>query len=407
MQIVFFALRNFNRARTRTWITVGAMAFACAIMIFYASLLEGWLAGMEKNAVGMELGEFQVHAHGFRADPDLYKRIGGEEEVLALLGREGFIAAPRLCASGLAAAGNASSGIELRGIDLARESRVTALNEHVWQGQWLAQEDRSGVVLGRKLARILGLGVGDEVVVVAQAADGSTANELFRVRGILKSVAEGVDRGGFLMTSAAFRTMMIVPQGAQQIVVKRQQATEDLDQATGRLVRLLPNHEVRNWRQLQPVLARLFEMSDISLVIMLLITYAAVGILTLNALLMSVFERIPEFGVMKALGFSPGGLFAMIVMESMLQVTVAVCLAVAVGLPLSFYFSSHPIDFSGFVQSSSTIAGVALDAKWYCVVTMNSVVLPVLFLYLVAGLAILYPALKAAMLKPLDAIYHR
>lgn len=83
MQILFFALRNFNCARTRTWITVGAMGFACGIMIFYASLLEGWLAGMEKNAVGMDLGEFQVHAHGFRADPDLYKRIAGEEQVLS------------------------------------------------------------------------------------------------------------------------------------------------------------------------------------------------------------------------------------------------------------------------------------------------------------------------------------
>jgi len=383
------------------------MAFACAIMIFYASLLEGWLAGMEKNAVGMDLGEFQLHAQGYRADPDLYKNIAEDETVLAQLGRAGFVAAPRLYASGLAAAGNASSGIELRGVDLLREPMVTAINRHVWQGQWLAEEDQAGVVLGRKLARILGLTVGDEVVVVAQAADGSTANELFRVRGILKSVADGVDRNGFFLTTPAFRRLMIVPQGAHQIVVKRQAPTEDLNQATTRLTLLLPAYEVRNWRQLQPVLARLFEMSDVSLVIMLLITYAAVGILTLNALLMSVFERIPEFGVMKALGFSPWGIFAMIVVESMFQVTVAAILALSVGLPLALYFSHHPIDFSGLVQSSSTIAGVALDAKWYCVVTVHSVLLPVLFLYLVAGLAILYPALKAAMLKPLDAIYHR
>jgi ABC-type lipoprotein release transport system permease subunit len=383
------------------------MAFACAIMIFYASLLEGWLAGMEKNAVGMDLGEMQIHAEGFRSDPDLYKIVAEEESVLATLDREGFAAAPRLFASGLAAAGNASSGIELRGVDLAREPLVTSLNQHVWQGHWLAEDDQAGVVVGRKLARILGLKLGDEVVVVAQASDGSMANELFQVRGILKSVAEGVDRSGFFITAATFRRLMIIPHGAQQIVVKRQVATEDLTRATARLARLLPEYEVRNWRQLQPVLARLFEMSDISLVIMLLITYAAVGILTLNALLMSVFERIPEFGVMKALGFSPWGLFAMIVVESMLQVTVAVLLSLAAGLPFAYYFSSHPIDFSGFVQASSTIAGVALDAKWYTVVTVNSVVLPVFFLYLVAGLAIIYPALKAAMLKPLAAIYHR
>jgi ABC-type lipoprotein release transport system permease subunit len=407
VQIVFFALRNFNRSRARTWITVGAMAFACAIMIFYASLLEGWLAAMEKNAVSMDLGEFQIHAHTFRDDPDLYKRITGEESVLARLEAAGFAATPRLYASGLAAAGNSSSGIELRGMDLVRERLVTSLDQHVWQGQWLAEEDHSGVVLGRRLARILNLTVGDEVVVVAQGADGSTANELFRVRGILKSVGEGVDRTGFFMTAATFRRLMIVPSGVHAIVVKRQQATEDLVQATARLAQLLPGYEVRNWHQLQPVLARLFEMSKISLVIMLLITYAAVGILTLNALLMSVFERIPEFGVMKALGLSPWGLFAMIVVESMLQVTVAVCLALGAGLPLSMYFSRHPLDFSRFVQSSSTIAGIAFDAKWYCAVTVNSVLLPILFLYLVAGLAILYPALKAAMLKPLAAIYHR
>lgn len=407
MQIVSFALRNFNRARTRTWITVGAMAFACAIMIFYASLLEGWLAAMEKNAVGMDLGEFQVHARGFRDDPDLYNSIGDEENVLARLGEHGFVASPRLYASGLVAAGNASSGVELRGVDLTREQKVTSLDQHVWQGQWLDEQDQAGVVVGRKLARILALTVGDEVVVVAQGADGSTANELFRVRGILQSVAQGVDRSGFFMTSTTFRRLMIVPHGVHAIVVKRGVATEDLDTATNRLANLLPGYEVRNWRQLQPVLARLFNMSDISLVIMLLITYAAVGILTLNALLMSVFERIPEFGVMKALGFSPWGLFAMIVVESMLQVTVAVVLALGAGLPFALYFSRHPIDFSRFVQSSSTIAGIAFDARWYCVVTVNSVVLPILFLYLVAGLAILYPALKAAMLKPLSAIYHR
>lgn len=407
MLIVSFALRNFNRARTRTWITVGAMAFACAIMIFYASLLEGWLAAMEKNAVGMDLGEFQVHVRGFRDDPDLYKSIGDEEHVLARLKENGFVASPRLYASGLVAAGNASSGVELRGVDLAREKLVTSLDQHVWQGQWLDEQDQGGVVVGRKLARILALKVGDEVVVVAQGADGSTANELFRVRGILQSVAQGVDRSGFFMTSATFRRLMIVPHGVHAIVVKRGVAGEELDIATTRLANLLPGYEVRNWRQLQPVLARLFNMSDISLVIMLLITYAAVGILTLNALLMSVFERLPEFGVMKALGFSPWGLFAMIVVESMLQVTVAAALALGAGLPLALYFSRHPIDFSRFVQSSSTIAGIAFDARWYCVVTVNSVVLPILFLYLVAGLAILYPALKAALLKPLSAIYHR
>lgn len=407
MNLLSFALKNCKRSPARTWITIGAMAFAGAIMIFYASLIAGWLAAMERNAVGMDLGELQVHAQGYRDDPDLYKRIEDVETLVAALARAGFAAAPRLFSGGLAAAGNASSGVQLRGVDLDRERELTLLPRHVWQGEWLAAEDPAGAVIGRKLARILGLTVGDEVVLVAQAADGSTANELFRVRGILKSVGEGVDRSGFFLGAAAFRSLLLVPDGAHQLVVKRLDGSEGLAVATSRLARLLPACEVRNWQELQPVLARLLAMSDISLVIMLLITYVAVGILTLNTQLMNVFERIPEIGVMKALGFSPWSIFFLILTESAIQVTAAVLLALAAGLPFSFYFSANPIDFSDFVATSSTIAGVALDAKWYCVVTVDSVLLPVFFLYLIAGLSILYPAGKAALLNPLAAISHR
>jgi len=406
MNLLSFAYLNIRRNRHRTLVTVGAMAFAGFIMIFYASLLEGWLLGMERNAVGMELGEIQIHQPGYRHDPDLYNLINDPGKVVEQAGRLGFQAAPRLFGGGLAAAGSASAGVRLRGVDIPREKLVTEMHDHLLAGNWLEVDDPHGIVLGRKLARTIDVQLGEEVVLVSQAADGSLANDLFRVRGILKSIGEGLDRSAVLMTEAAFRSFMALPEGVHEISLKRQEVERELEISTGELAAAFPELEVLSWKRLQPVLARIMEMSRYSLIILLLITYAAVGILTLNAMLMSVFERIPEFGVMKALGLSAWRLFLLVTAETLILVSFAVFLAMAAGIPLSLYYETHPLDFSGLARSSSTIAGIAFEPKWYCRVTPETVLLPVVFMYLIAALAILYPAIKAALIRPVDAIHH-
>ncbi len=407
MQLLHLALKNVLRSRHRTWVTIAAMAFAGCIMIFYASLLQGWLRAMERNAVDMETGELQIHAPGFRQDPDLYNVIVDAKSVIKRASAVGFICAGRLLGSGLAAADENSTGVSIRGIDPDADDLVTRLHGHVQAGRWLSRRDNKGVVIGSKLATILAVRPGSELVLVGQAADGSMANDLYTVRGVLKSVSQEVDRGGLFMTAAVFRAFFVLPAGVHEIVLRRTLRSEPLTAATERLRALFPDLEVKNWRQLQPTLARLLDLSNVSLVILLLITYAAVGMLTLNAMLMGVFERIPEFGVMKALGFSGTRLFGLVVLETVIQVSIGAALALATGVPLSLYFSVHPLDFSFLLRGSSTIAGIAFEPQWYCEVTRYSVLLPVLFLFGAALTAIIYPAVKAAMIRPVAAIHHR
>ena len=407
MYFFHYAYRNILRSRQRSLLTIGAMAFAGFIMIFYATLMEGLLWTTEQNVVGLDLGEIQIHAPGYRLDPDLYTSISNGDSVISRIEKMGFAAAPRLYAYGLAAAGSSSAGVRLRGVDLKAEPQVSRISRHLLAGQWLAGNDPKGVVLGRKLARTLSVKVGAEVVVVGQAADGSLANDLFQVRGILRAVGAGVDQAGFFMSIESFRKLMALPRGVHEIVVVRRNSADDLGQSTRNLSALYPDLEVLNWRQLQPVVARIVDISNYSLMIMLLITYAAVGILTLNAMLMSVFERIPELGVMKALGVSPWRIFGLILTEAMLQAGAAVALALATAVPLSAYFARHPLDFLWFIKETSSIAGVALEPVWYCRITPATIVGPAGFLFGMAVLAVLYPAGKAAVIRPLKAIYHR
>lgn len=406
MLVLNLACKNVLRYRFRSRVTIGAMAFAGCIMIFYASLLEGWLGAMETNAVAMEMGELQMHAPGYLFDPDLYAMIPDTGAVLEQATEAGFIASARLLGGGLAAAHENSTGVSIRGIDPVSEARVVRLHNHIRDGEWLAAGVTGEVVIGQQLATILGVGPGSEIVLISQAADGSMANDLFVVRGVLKSVGQGIDRAGLFMNAADFRDFFSFRKGAHEIVLKRVEAGIPLDQATRDLAAGFPELEVKNWRQLQPTLARLLDLSDVSLVIMLLITYAAVGMLTMNAMLMAVFERMPVFGVMKALGFSGFRLFGLILCETLIQVTIAAAIAVAAGWPLSLYFERRPIDFSFLLSESSTIAGIAFEPQWYCRVTAGSILLPVVLLYVAALLAICYPALKAALISPVRAIHH-
>ncbi len=406
MNILSVALRNVLRSRRRSLITTGAMAFAGMIMIFYASFLEGFLHSMERNAVGMDLGDIQIHAVGYREDPDLYKRIEKAADLMNQLRAQDFRVSARLYGFGLAAAGSASSGVWLRGVDLRNESTVTQIHKHTLSGTWLEGTDPKGVVIGRKLARTLDVKVGDDLVIVSQATDGSIANDLYTVRGILKSIGEEVDRSGLFMVDRTFRDLMVLPEGVHEIAIMRQDRTADLQHAARQVTALSTGLSVMDWQELQPVLARVLDITDASLFIMLLIAYTAIAMVVLNAMLMSVFERIRELGVMKAIGLSPWQVAALIFTEAMIQAAAACVLSIAFGVPFSLYYQTHGIDLSARA-STGTLGGVALDPVLYTRVTPESVVTPLLFLLGIAALAVIYPAIKAAVIRPAEALRYR
>jgi ABC-type lipoprotein release transport system permease subunit len=406
MRIIQLASRNVLRNWHRSLVTMLAMAFVCFIMILFSALMEGMVQGSERNVVSMNMGDIQIHAHGYRDDPDLYTRISDVDALIAALQKQGLKAAPRVYGYGLAAANMASAGVQLRGIDLKREKDVTKLYKHVSRGSWLAADDASGVVLGKKLAATLGVDVGDELVFVGQSADGYMANDLFKVRGILKSVADGIDRMGMFMPMASLRVLMSVPDGAHEIVVLRSDRTADLQQVTVQVEQLAAGYETKNWKQLMPVVAQMLETADAQTMIMLIITYIAVATVILNAMLMNVFERIHEFGIMKAIGVSPWQIVRLVYAETILQTTTACLLAMAAGWWVADYYAAHGIDMSSFAGSIS-FGGIAFDPVWYAYVTAKTVWLPAAFLLLIALLAVVYPAVKAALIRPVEAIHFR
>ena len=136
--------------------------------------------------------------------------------------------------------------------------------------------------------------------------------------------------------------------------------------------------------------------------VMAVVVYLAVGIVILNAMLMAVFERIRELGVLKAIGFTPGKILRLIMLETAIQTTVAAAIGVLAAIPLNHYLVEHGLDLSSLGNMS--LMGMAWDPIWRSAVTLDTYLSPVLTLLVIVALAVTYPALRAAFINPLDAI---
>jgi ABC-type lipoprotein release transport system permease subunit len=403
LEIFKMAWRNVWRNRRRTLVTIGAMSFALLVMILYAGLMEGYLRDMERSVLDLEVGDVQVFAGGYRDNPSIYTRIEDPEALLAPLDADGFPASARLLAYGMAAAGESSAGVSFRGVDVEREARVSRIHQEVDRGSWLDPEDPKGVVLGRRLARILAVEPGFELVVLTQGADGAMAYDLYTVRGVLRGIGDATDRSGIFMTAGAFRELLVVPDGVHQIIVRRP-AEIDLPAAADRVQSLARELDVKTWRQLLPTISSMLDSARGVMIAMFFIVYVAIGILILNAMLMAVFERIREFGVLKALGVGPFDVLRLILLESAIQTGIAILVGVTLAVPGIWYLSRTGIDLAQL--GGVTILGIAWDPVWRAAVHVDGFVEPILVLVVIVAAAVLYPALKAALIRPVDAMHH-
>ncbi len=398
------AWRNVWRNRRRTLVTVAAMTLALFVEIHHTSLIDGYMASMERNILDLELGDIQIMAQGYRDDPSIYERIEDPGALVAKLEKEGYAASSRLLGAGLAAGGDTSAGVSLRGVDPVKEATVSKVGRHVAVGKWLDPADPKGVVIGKKLARTLSARPGDEIVVLTQGADGSMANDLYRVRGILESIGDGVDRAGVYMLEPAFRELFVMPEGAHQIIV-RKPAGADLVAATALARELAPGLDVESWREIMPTIASMLDSVKSIMGTIYVIIFAAVGIVILNAMLMAVFERVRELGVLKAIGVGPGGVLRLIVAESAIQTGLAVAAGCLMSIPSLWYLTTYGIDMGSL--GGISIAGIAWDPVWRPVVSASTFVGPAIMLAVIVQLAVLYPALKAAAIRPVEAIHHQ
>ncbi len=408
MKTLCMAWRNLWRNGRRTTVTVGAMTLALWSMVLYTSAMEGMLGSMEQTLLDVEMGEFQIHAEGYRERPSIWERIADPDGLVEALDDSGQRATARLLGGALVASGDASAGALLKGLRLERDALVSEVHLRLDRGEWLDAADPKGVVLGYRLARTLAVDVGDELVALSQATDGSMANDLFHVRGVLESLSEETDRATVFLLEDEFRSFFAFADGAHRIIVRSGEG-QDLATVAAALEEVAaataPGAEVRSWRELLPGLANVLDSAQAAVQVVAFVVYVVMAILILNAMLTAVFERIREFGVLKAIGVPPRQVLALILVEGGLKTALAVGIGLAASVPALWFLTTRGIDVGGL--GGTAIMGVAMDQIWVGAVSPVTIAGPVVILVVVALLAVLFPAVKAARIHPIEAIHHQ
>ncbi len=354
------------------------------------------------NATNLVVGEVQVHAPGYLADHSIYKALDDPELILWAAQKKNINATLRRYGYGLVAVGTKSAGARFWGVDPVLERTTFVLADHLDKGRFLSETPRRGAVLGQRLARSLQAQIGSEIVVVVQAADGSLGNDLFTVTGILKAAGENIDRNAALIHSADFVELFVSGDRIHEVALnsKGQISLEELGALASAAA---PEQEVKEWRQLLPEVSDMVNLFDAFIWVFGMIFILAAGMGVMNTMLMATYERIREFGILKALGATPWRIVRDVAAEASLLAAAGTVLGTLLGLAGGYYLREVGLDLSIFAGSYS-VGGVAFDPIWRATLSPEAVLIPVVLMVIICVAASMYPAILAARLDPVQAI---
>ena len=405
MKLVKMSWRNLWRNSTRTNVTITAVALCIAILIIFQSLIIGLIGKAVYNTTNLVIGEVQIHAAGYLDDRSIYKSLKNVEEIRVVAQENNIGMVERSYGFGLISSGTKSAGTQFWGIDPESELKYFDFANHIDEGNFLTKTSLKKVVLGNKLARSLAAELGTELVIFVQGADGSLGNELFYVTGILGNVADNIDRGAAIILKDDFDILFSTNNFIHEIALNSKGKLE-AEEIQKLMSAKAAGVAVETWKELMPTIAIMTEkMSVFMLTMFSLIFTIAASLGVMNTLVMSTYDRMKEFGIIRAIGATPWLIIRQVSLEAILLTFLASIIGTVIGLSIAIYLQVYGIDISG--KGNLAFGGIVFDPIWRASVSLKSVFLPVVLMMLTSIVASIYPASIAARIKPVEAIHYK
>jgi len=405
MKLVKMSWRNLWRNSTRTNVTITAVALCIAILIIFQSLIIGLIGKAVYNTTNLVIGEVQIHAAGYLDDRSIYKSLKNVEEIRVVAQENNIGMVERSYGFGLISSGTKSAGTQFWGIDPESELKYFDFANHIDEGNFLTETSLKKVVLGNKLARSLAAELGTELVIFVQGADGSLGNELFYVTGILGNVADNIDRGAAIILRDDFDILFSTNNLIHEIALNSKGKLE-AEEIQKLMSAKAAGVAVETWKELMPTIAIMTEkMSVFMLTMFSLIFTIAASLGVMNTLVMSTYDRMKEFGIIRAIGATPWLIIRQVSLEAILLTFLASIIGTVIGLSIAIYLQVYGIDISG--KGNLAFGGIVFDPIWRASVSLKSVFLPVVLMMLTSIVASIYPASIAARIKPVEAIHYK
>lgn len=399
------AWRNVFRNMRRSLITIASMGCGLAAIMFGQSMIKSEQAQLIEKATGTITGHIQVQHRSIKDLKFPDKNIEKPAPVERVLADHPRVKAyaKRIHLTGLVSSPAGSVGTLICGVEAGKEPDVTTMSTYLRQGVFLGG-GLKGIVMGEKLAQKLDVRLGEKVVVMAQAADGSMGAEALRVVGLHHTGSATFDTQIVWIPLAAFQELLGVGEHVNQVVA-RIDDLEQVDRVKAELAEKLGNEPVQvlSWKDVDHEILAIQKFQNALLDVVLLVVFLIVALGILNTLLMSYFERVREFGVLMAIGARPRWVLRLVLAESLVLSSLGVAFGVTLGSLMIAYFGkaglalpigdalSYFIPFPSVIYMRFAWSGHLFAAG--CV-------------FVTSVLAAVPPALRACRLRPAEALRH-
>ncbi|MFZ5810125.1 MAG: ABC transporter permease [Chloroflexota bacterium] len=394
------AYRNLGRNRRRTFFSALALALGLGLLLLMASFIRGEMDSAMELTIRLQSGHLQVRSPNYEEGKTSLKWEDLVENPQAIVSQILALpqvkdATPRLFATGMVVNRDQSIGVRVIGIDpqaTANEPYRAGLLE----GQYFAADDREGILIGQPLAEKLGVKVGDRVNCSINTSNGDVDEQRFIVRGIYSTGTNAFDSVSILLPLAKAQTITRTENHASVIFV----LLHDSDQ-TNQVAHALASlpYPVTTWIEMNELLIQYEEFANAYIAILYLIVLAITATVIVNTLIMAVFERTREIGILAALGWKSSEILSLFLMETSLLAFGGILFGIVLGAAANAYFGSH-----GFYIGNMGISGMLIGNTIYTKLTLRDTLNLTLAALVITLLAGLYPAILAARLQPTEAL---
>lgn len=401
------AWRNIWRHRRRTAIVVIAMGLVLALMMAYDGLVAGFEQAIYGNAIRILGGNIQVHAVGYGEsnDSNPLLPLGNPTAVVdAARGLPQVVAASRrINTGGLATNREGAFALLVSGIEPEQEGRVSLVAQNVVDGRYLQADDGDQVLIGQGLAEAMGVTVGDRFTLAGKATHEQMRQRTVTVVGIYDVGIPDIEKRTVYMSLAEAQSLYGLPDQTTEVVISLSKIGQERSVAAA-LQNLVPGYEIDSWETNFPELQAAISgkgavMNVFSVVIMMI---AGIGIL--NLLLMAVYERTREIGLLGALGLKPRQISTLFILEGAMMGIVGAAFGVAFGLAMMIVLGRVGFDYSSFASMTSYTA--LISGRVYPTLGVEKLPARALTVAVIAALAAVIPAREAAQREPAEALHY-
>jgi ABC-type lipoprotein release transport system permease subunit len=396
------AWRNLWRNHRRTLIMLLAIAVGVWAMIFMTALMRGMVDQMIEDGIDSLPGFVQVHHPAYRDDPSVENSLLPPDAALLDALREGEVTAwtSRIRVPAMISSERDSRGVTLLGVDPGGEIALGFDPESIVEGRFLESPGDQGLVIGRKLLERLETDLGKRVVVMSQDPDNNIADRGFRIVGVYKAKLAALEEAYIYTGRTTAQTLLKLDGHVSEIAISGHDY-RDVDS----LYRLIEHAagddaDVRPWTELDTYLGLMMGVMDGFVLVWVIVIFLALSFGLVNTLMMAVFERVREFGLMQALGMKPSAIRYQVLLESVILLLLGLVagnlLAVASVLPIS-----DGIDLS-VVAEGMEMMGVS--SVLYPALKLKDVVMANVVVIILGILTSLLPAWRASQYRPVEAI---